>query len=55
MELLISTEKNIENVALEVGYQDAFSFSKAFKKMAGVPPKEFRTKDLAERNLAYRF
>jgi AraC-like DNA-binding protein len=32
-------------VAREVGYHDAFSFSKAFKRSVGVTPKEFRSRD----------
>jgi AraC-like DNA-binding protein len=45
MRLLSETAKNLEQVALEVGYQDAFSFSKVFKRTVGVAPKEFRKRD----------
>jgi AraC-like DNA-binding protein len=38
-----------------VGYQDAFSFSKAFKREVGLSPREFRRRDEADRALAYRF
>lgn len=54
MELLSSTEENIENVAMKVGYQDAFGFSKAFKKLTGVPPREFRARNAEERKIAWR-
>lgn len=54
MDLLVSTDKRIESVALEVGYQDAFGFSKAFKKLTGVPPRDFRAKNDEEKKLAWR-
>lgn len=49
MELLSTTSDNIETVAAQVGYQDAFSFSKAFKRIVGLPPKEFKLRDLEDR------
>lgn len=55
MRLLGSTEQTLEQVAQAVGYQDAFSFSKAFKREVGVSPREFRRRDEADRALAYRF
>lgn len=53
--LLSTTDDNIELIAEAVGYSDAFSFSKVFKRITGVPPRDFRTKDHRERSLAYRF
>lgn len=53
--LLASTNDNIEVIAEAVGYSDAFSFSKVFKRFTGMPPREFRNKDQSERNLAYRY
>jgi AraC-like DNA-binding protein len=55
MRLLGSTEQTLEQVAQAVGYQDAFSFSKAFKREVGLSPREFRRHDEADRALAYRF
>jgi AraC-like DNA-binding protein len=55
MELLTSSNDKIEIVAQAVGYKDAFSFSKIFKKLAGVPPKDFRHKDREEKALKWRF
>lgn len=55
MRLLGSTDAGLEQVAAEVGYTDAFSFSKVFKKVVGLPPREFRRRDAAERADAYRF
>jgi AraC-like DNA-binding protein len=55
MRLLGSTEQTLEQVAQAVGYQDAFSFSKAFKREVGLSPREFRRRDEADRALAYRF
>jgi uncharacterized membrane protein len=48
MRLLSETDSNLEQVSLEVGYQDAFSFSKVFKRTVGVAPKEFRRQDAAD-------
>ncbi len=54
MELLTSTDLNVENVANEVGYTDAFTFSKAFKRLTGIPPKEFRARDQLAMNTEWR-
>lgn len=40
--LLIGTSKPINEISLEVGYDDALAFSKAFKKKFNVSPKTFR-------------
>ncbi|MDP1899474.1 MAG: AraC family transcriptional regulator [Rubrivivax sp.] len=55
MKLLAESERNLEAVATEVGYQDAFSFSKVFKRTVGVSPKAFRQRDAAERSHPWRF
>lgn len=49
MRLLTETDHKLEAVAAAVGYQDAFSFSKVFKRTVGVSPKSFRERDAAER------
>jgi len=54
MSLLSETQDTLENVAGAVGYRDAFGFSKVFKKVVGVSPREFRTQDRADRKLAFR-
>lgn len=41
-ELLSSTELSISEIALAVGYQDPFYFSRVFKKNVGIPPTAFR-------------
>jgi transcriptional regulator GlxA family with amidase domain len=51
MIMLSETDEKIEAIASRVGYKDAFGFSKSFKKMIGVPPKEFRAKDAAARRV----
>lgn len=43
-ELLIDTNLTINEIANEVGYNDAFYFSKAFKKITNFSPTEFRNK-----------
>ena len=41
-ELLDSTDKAIKVIAGEVGYQDAFYFSRIFKRIIGVSPQKYR-------------
>ena len=55
MKILSETDKTLIQVALEVGYQDAFSFSKVFKRTVGVAPREFRRKDMEEISSPWRF
>lgn len=55
MELLAHSDQYIEAVAASVGYQDALSFSRAFKKSVGQSPRDFRRRDQAEQALAWRF
>lgn len=42
--LLTHTKKGISDVAYEVGYEDVQSFSRFFKKKAGMSPSEFKSK-----------
>jgi AraC-like DNA-binding protein len=53
--LLSESSLNLEQVAQEVGYQDAFSFSKVFKREVGVAPRDFRRQDEQDKALAWRF
>lgn len=41
--MLLGTELNINEIAFELGFEQSRSFSKLFKKKAGVSPKEFRS------------
>jgi AraC-like DNA-binding protein len=52
--LLAETRHTLEQVATEVGYQDAFSFSKVFKRVVGLAPKAFRQQDAADRASPWR-
>ena len=54
MRLLAETDQKLETVAAEVGYQDAFGFSKVFKRTVGVSPKAFRQRDAAEKSSPWR-
>jgi AraC-like DNA-binding protein len=54
MRLLAEGAQTIEQVAVAVGYQDAFGFSKAFKKAVGESPGEFRKRNAAEEGLPWR-
>lgn len=54
MRLLVETDRKLEAVAAEVGYQDAFSFSKVFKRTVGVSPKAFRQRDEADKTDPWR-
>jgi len=42
-ELLISSDKRIAEIARAVGYDDAFYFSRAFRKITGHSPTDYRT------------
>lgn len=55
MQLLSETDRHLEAVATAVGYTDAFSFSKVFKRTVGLSPREFRARDAAERSHPFRF
>ncbi len=55
MKMLSDTQETIESIAYSIGYKDAFSFSKTFKKTVGLSPKHFRQKDQAEKELTWRF
>lgn len=41
-QLLLDENVSISNIALECGYDDAFYFSRIFKKVTGVTPSEYR-------------
>lgn len=55
MQLLSETRQTLEQVAQSVGYQDAFGFSKVFKRTTGQAPRQFREQDAADRQTAWRF
>jgi len=55
VQLLTETNRPLEAVAAAVGYQDAFSFSKVFKRSVGLSPKAFRQRDAADRQNLWRF
>ncbi|MGY5240451.1 AraC family transcriptional regulator [Clostridium tertium] len=51
-ELLYNTDLPIGNIAFSCGYSDPLAFSKAFKKVKGVSPKEYRlNKDISTSKL----
>jgi AraC-like DNA-binding protein len=54
MQLLIDTTQTLEQVAQAVGYQDAFGFSKVFKRTTGQSPRQFRDQDAAGRRTPWR-
>ena len=47
-ELLRSTELSVQQVALDVGYDDEFYFSRIFRKHQGRSPRQFRSESGAE-------
>ncbi len=48
VELLISTALSVGDIARSVGYTDPFTFSRAFKKIVGLAPNEYRQQRLGE-------
>jgi AraC-like DNA-binding protein len=54
MRLLSETSQNLEQVAQAVGYQDAFGFSKVFKRTTGLAPRAFRQQDAQDRRQPWR-
>lgn len=55
VKLLAETDRTLEAVATAVGYRDAFSFSKVFKRTVGLSPKAFRQLDTDEKQHPWRF
>ena len=55
MRILSETDQSLEQIAQAVGYQDAFSFSKAFKRTVGIAPRAFRTQDTQDQAQPWRF
>jgi AraC-like DNA-binding protein len=55
MHLLADTDQRLEAVAGAVGYQDAFGFSKVFKRTLGLSPKAFRQRNAADDAQPWRF
>lgn len=47
LELLRDPEKTVLDAAYEVGFSDPSHFSRAFRQMAGVSPKEYRRQQMA--------
>lgn len=54
MALPSETGRNLEQVAQDVGYADAFSFSKVFRRGVGISPREFRRRDEADKQSGWR-
>jgi AraC-like DNA-binding protein len=54
MQLLSETRQTLEQVAQAVGYQDAFGFSKVFKRTTGMAPRAFREQDARDRQQPWR-
>ena len=54
MQLLADTRQTLEQVAQAVGYQDAFGFSKVFKRTTGQSPRQFREQDATDRQTEWR-
>ena len=53
MRLLADSDNTLETVAAQVGYRDAFSFSKVFKRTVGHGPREFRRQQAVDRVQAW--
>jgi transcriptional regulator GlxA family with amidase domain len=40
--LLIESGGSVKNVALKLGFPDAYTFSRQFSKIVGLPPSEYK-------------
>ena len=54
IQLLSGTRQTLEQIAQAVGYQDAFGFSKVFKRTTGQSPRQFREQDAREKLMPFR-
>ncbi len=43
--LLMETDKQVQEISVEVGYENVISFSRIFKKLTGLSPGEYRKRD----------
>jgi len=43
---LRQSDATVTDIALELGYSDSTAFARAFHRMAGVPPSEYRARQL---------
>jgi len=50
--LLMTTSLKIREIAREVGYEDPYYFSRAFRKRIGVSPKNYRSRCISSRQTA---
>jgi AraC-like DNA-binding protein len=50
-QLLLQSTMNVAAIALEVGYESEAAFSRAFKRLAGVPPATWRRRRTARREI----
>lgn len=48
MSALISSKQSINEIAAQVGYDDPLYFSRVFKKLVGVSPREYRKQNTNE-------
>jgi AraC-like DNA-binding protein len=53
-ELLSGGNANLASIAADIGYESEAAFSRAFKKMIGVPPSEWRRRVLFGGNAGFR-
>jgi len=52
MEILVGSQQRIQKIAKEVGYQDHAAFTRAFGRVLGVRPREYRNKQQSAAALA---
>jgi len=51
-ELLLKTDLSVKQLAALLGYDDPFYFSRVFKSVCGVPPREYRQRQPSRPNAA---
>jgi len=48
-ELIAGTDRTMTEIAFEVGYSDPYYFSRAFRRLTGMPPSVYRAEALKSR------
>ena len=51
-QLLLATDQNCTEICFQVGYNNQSYFTRTFKDLVGIPPREFRKRNKRREKLA---